>query len=140
MPHFASLANALSIADTLVFDAIITAGMTIALVSGGFDLSVGSVFASSGVVVAVAMASGLPPWLAILVALLSAAGWGLLNGFAITKIGVNPLLTTLAHHGHGARLRLHSDRRPGDQRPPRFLQRSGANLVRPRFDSRRWRA
>jgi ribose transport system permease protein len=99
VPHFASFANALSIADTLVFDVIITAGMTIALVSGGFDLSVGAVFASSGVVVAVAMESGLPPWLAILVALLSAAGWGLLNGLAITRIGVNPLLATLATMG-----------------------------------------
>lgn len=99
VPRFASLPNALSIADTLVFDALITAGMTIALVSGGFDLSVGSIFAASGVTVAVAMQAGLPIWLSILIALLVAAGWGLLNGFAITKIGVNPLLTTLATMG-----------------------------------------
>jgi ribose transport system permease protein len=99
VPHFGSSANMLSIADTLVFDLIITAGMTIALVSGGFDLSVGSVFASSGVVVAVAMSAGLPVWLSILLALLTAAVWGLINGFAITRIGVNPLLTTLATMG-----------------------------------------
>jgi ribose transport system permease protein len=99
VPHFGSVANALSIADTLVFDVIITTGMTIALVAGGFDLSVGSVFAASGVVVAAAMAAGWPVWLSIVVALLVAAGWGLLNGFAITKIGVNPLLTTLATMG-----------------------------------------
>jgi ribose transport system permease protein len=99
VPNFGGAANALSIADTLVFDAIITTGMTIALVSGGFDLSVGSVFASSGVVVALAMTSGMPVWLAVVAALLVAAGWGLLNGFAITKIGVNPLLTTLATMG-----------------------------------------
>jgi ribose transport system permease protein len=73
--------------------------MTIALVSGGFDLSVGSVFASSGVVVAVAMVAGLPVWLSIIIALLAAAAWGLLNGLVITKIGVNPLLTTLATMG-----------------------------------------
>ncbi|MBV9290059.1 MAG: hypothetical protein JO288_19980, partial [Hyphomicrobiales bacterium] len=83
VPHFASVANVLSVADTLVFDAIITAGMTIALVSGGFDLSVGAVFACGGIVVAAAMAAGLAPWLAVLIALLSAAGWGVLNGFAI---------------------------------------------------------
>jgi ribose transport system permease protein len=99
VPHFASVANVLSIADTLVFDAIITAGMTIALVSGGFDLSVGAVFACGGVVVAAAMAAGIAPWLAVLIALLSAASWGVLNGFAITVIGINPLLTTLATMG-----------------------------------------
>jgi ribose transport system permease protein len=99
VPNFGSLANFLSIADTLVFDLMITTGMTIALVSGGFDLSVGSVFASSGVTVAVAMMAGLPIWLSVIVAMLTAAGWGLLNGLAITKIGVNPLLTTLATMG-----------------------------------------
>ena len=99
VPNFSGLANFLSIADSLVFDVMITTGMTIALVSGGFDLSVGSVFASSGVVVAVAMVAGLPVWLSIIVALLAAAVWGLLNGLVITKIGVNPLLTTLATMG-----------------------------------------
>jgi ribose transport system permease protein len=99
VPNFGSLGNFLSIADSLVFDLIITTGMTIALVSGGFDLSVGSVFASSGVIVGVAMAAGLPVWVSILIALLTAAGWGLLNGLVITKIGVNPLLTTLATMG-----------------------------------------
>jgi ribose transport system permease protein len=99
VPNFSGLANFLSIADSLVFDAMITTGMSIALVSGGFDLSVGSVFASSGVVVAVAMVAGLPVWLSIIIALLTAAAWGLLNGLVITKIGVNPLLTTLATMG-----------------------------------------
>ncbi|MBV9645483.1 MAG: ABC transporter permease [Verrucomicrobia bacterium] len=99
VPNFGSLGNFLSVADSLVFDAMITTGMTIALVSGGFDLSVGSVFASSGVVVAVAMVAGLSMWLSIVIALLTAAAWGFLNGFVITKIGVNPLLTTLATMG-----------------------------------------
>jgi ribose transport system permease protein len=99
VPNFGSLGNFLSIADSLVFDLIITTGMTVALVSGGFDLSVGSVFASSGVIVGVAMAAGMPVLVSILIALLTAAGWGLLNGVVITKIGVNPLLTTLATMG-----------------------------------------
>lgn len=99
VPNFGSPGNFLSISDSLVFDAMITTGMTIALVSGGFDLSVGSVFASSGVMVAVAMVAGLSMWLSILIALLTAAGWGLVNGFVITKVGVNPLLTTLATMG-----------------------------------------
>ncbi len=99
IPHFGSMANVLSMADTLVFEAIITTGMTVALVAGGFDLSVGSVFAASGVTVGFAMAAGWPVWAAILVAMAVAAFWGLLNGFAITRIGVNPLLTTLATMG-----------------------------------------
>jgi ribose transport system permease protein len=99
IPHFGSTANILSMADTLVFDLIITAGMTVALVSGGFDLSVGSVFGASGVTVGVAMAAGWPVSVAIGAALAVALFWGLLNGFAITRIGVNPLLTTLATMG-----------------------------------------
>jgi ribose transport system permease protein len=97
--NFGSLGNMLSVADSLVFDLIITAGMTIALVSGGFDLSVGSVIAASGVVAAQAMVAGYPVPVAILFGLGVAAGWGLVNGFAITRIGVNPLLTTLATMG-----------------------------------------
>jgi ribose/xylose/arabinose/galactoside ABC-type transport system permease subunit len=45
------------------------------------------------------MAAGMPVLVSILIALLTAAGWGLLNRVVITKIGVNPLLTTLATMG-----------------------------------------
>ena len=118
VPNFASLTNVLSIADTLVFDVMITTGMTMALVSGGFDLSVGSVFASTGVVVAVAMVAGLPVWLSVLVALLSAAAWGLLNYY---QDRCQSSANYARDDGHGPRLCLYYHGGPRSHRVPRHL-------------------
>ena len=109
VPHFGSAANALSIADTLVFDAIITTGMTIALVAGGFDLSVGSVFASSGVVVAVAMASGMPVWLADHHGAPNGCGLGSTQWLRHHENWRQSAADDSRHHGYGARLRLYSN-------------------------------
>jgi len=77
------------------FDAIIAVGMTILLVSGGFDLSVGAVMALSGVVAGLLMTSGVAVPLAIALGLASGLGIGLINGFFVAVVGVNPLITTL---------------------------------------------
>lgn len=79
--------------------AIIAAGMTVALVSGGFDLSVGSVFALGGVVGALVAKSGADPLLALLAGVLTGTLVGLINGLIITKVGINPFITTLGMMG-----------------------------------------
>ncbi len=79
--------------------AIIVVGMTAALVSGGFDLSVGSVFAMGGVTVAVALRANFPIPLAMLCGVASGALAGLINGFLITQIQINPFITTLGMLG-----------------------------------------
>ena len=80
-------------------DGIIGIGMTIALVSGGFDLSVGSIFGLSGVMTGMlyigGMNIGMSAFLAFAVSLLL----GLTNGIFIGKIGINPFITTLAMMG-----------------------------------------
>ncbi len=93
--RFFSSANINAILMGFSASAIMMVGMTAALVSGGFDLSVGSVFAMGGVTTAVALRGGLPIWLAVLIGIAAGAVAGLTNGLLITKAGINPFITTL---------------------------------------------
>ncbi|MEP7290246.1 MAG: ABC transporter permease [Chloroflexota bacterium] len=79
--------------------AIMVFGMTAALVSGGFDLSVGSVFAMGGVTAAVALRAGLPVPVGIACGMGSGLLAGLINGLLISKAGINPFITTLGMMG-----------------------------------------
>jgi len=79
--------------------AIIVFGMTAALVSGGFDLSVGSVFAFGGVVAATALRAGIPIPLSMLYGVGVGVLAGLTNGLLITKVQINPFITTLGMMG-----------------------------------------
>jgi ribose transport system permease protein len=94
-PHFLSMANFRAMAIGLAPTAIIVVGMTVLLVSGGFDLSVGSVLALCSTAVALMMTGGLPIVAAILLTLLLGVLIGLINGVVVTKLGVNPLVATL---------------------------------------------
>jgi ribose transport system permease protein len=79
--------------------AIMACGMTVLLVSGGFDLSVGAVSALAAMVAAVLMKDpGLHmPWpVAVLAGLATGATVGLLNGVVVARLGINPFITTLA--------------------------------------------
>lgn len=98
-PHFITRDNLVSTAIGLSADGIITVGMTIALVSGGLDFSVGSVMALSGVTAGALYYGGVNIWLACAIALAVAMLCGLINGFFIGKIGLNSFITTLAMAG-----------------------------------------
>ncbi|MBN1341997.1 MAG: ABC transporter permease [Phycisphaerae bacterium] len=78
--------------------AIMACGMTVLLVSGGFDLSVGSVSALSAMVAAVLMSEPSIalawPW-AMLIGLATGALLGLFNGLVVARLGINPFITTL---------------------------------------------
>jgi ribose transport system permease protein len=80
--------------------AVLGVGMTFVIVTGGIDLSVGSVLVFSGVVADKAMAAfGGQGWgtvfVGLVVACMSGLGWGLLNGFLVAKAKVPPLVVTL---------------------------------------------
>jgi len=98
-PYFLTYDNLKTVAIGLSADGIIAIGMTIALISGGFDLSVGSVMALSGVTTATLYAGGFNIWLAVLIGLLISALCGLVNGYFIGKVGLNPFITTLGMMG-----------------------------------------
>jgi ribose transport system permease protein len=94
-PHFGSIANLSTTAVGLSGDGIIAIGMTVVLVLGGLDLSVGSVMAFSGVVAGALYLGGLNIWPAALIALALGMSCGLINGYFIGKVGLNPFITTL---------------------------------------------
>jgi ribose transport system permease protein len=73
---------------------LIAAAGTLLLISGGFDLSVGSIFALSGVVAAKAAGLGAPT--ALLLGVLAGLAVGIVNGLFTTVGRINPLVTTLA--------------------------------------------
>jgi ribose transport system permease protein len=82
-----------------VIVAIGAIGMTLIIVSGGIDLSVGSTIALTSVVTALAVASGLHPVLGVGAGVLLGGLVGLVNGLAITGLRVVPFIATLGTLG-----------------------------------------
>lgn len=70
-------------------------GMTMVIVSAGIDLSVGSVVALTTVVIAQMLRTGADPGVAALVAVVTAAGCGVINGVLVTRLRVVPFIVTL---------------------------------------------
>lgn len=95
-PSFLSLANILNVLRQVSINALIAFGMTFVILTGGIDLSVGSMLALSGAVTATLMASGVDPILSILIGLLVGVILGAINGFIISKGKVAPFIATLA--------------------------------------------
>src|SRR5262245_16446083 len=94
-PYFLSAANFRALSIGLVPTAIIAVGMTVLLVSGGFDLSVGSMMALSGTVATLLLINGVPIWLAVILTLGLGSIVGVGNGLLVAEIGINPLVATL---------------------------------------------
>ncbi len=95
-PNFLSLDNILNIFRQVSINALIAFGMTFVILTGGIDLSVGSMLALAAALTAGFMASGMDPILAMLLGLLAGALMGAINGFVITKGKVAPFIATLA--------------------------------------------
>ncbi len=94
--QFLTASNILNLLRQISINAIIACGMTLVILTGGIDLSVGSVLALSGAVLA-GLASGGTPWpLALLACLALGAAVGLFNGVVITRGRVAPFVATLA--------------------------------------------
>lgn len=77
------------------FEAIMVIGMTLLLVTAEIDLSIGAIAGFSGVMVGIALDSGFPVIVAILIGLVSGALIGLMNGLLVAKVGINSLIATL---------------------------------------------
>ncbi len=96
-PSFASKINLYGILFYIAENTIIIGAITVIIISGNFDLSVGSVVGFSGILVGVLIKkAGLPIPLAIILTLLAAVLIGLMNGSIIAYAGVNPFIATLA--------------------------------------------
>lgn len=95
-PYFLSTANILALLLGLSIETMIAVAMVNLMVSGGFDMSVGSVVAFSGAAVGLLIRSGLPVMVAILIGIMIGSAIGFINGFIVSKLGINPFVTTLA--------------------------------------------
>jgi ribose transport system permease protein len=94
-PVFLSERNLTNVFRSTGFTLITTLGMTLVLISGGIDLSVGSVYALGGTTTALCLVAGLPIPAAILLGLLSGFLVGAVNGAIIVKLNIPPLIVTL---------------------------------------------
>lgn len=99
-PYFLTVTNLMNILRQSSLIAIAAAGMTFVIITGGIDLSVGSVLSLSSCLTAGMMVSlGWNVWLSILLGLLIGTLLGVLNGVLITRVPLPPFISTLGMMG-----------------------------------------
>ncbi|WP_163531308.1 ABC transporter permease [Halobacillus ihumii] len=94
-PNFLEASNITNILKQVSVIAILAAGMTIVILTGGIDLSVGSIVALSGVVSVMASQAGINPFLAMILGMGVGYLIGFINGFFTAKIGLPAFIVTL---------------------------------------------
>ena len=94
-PVFLSVGNILNVLRSTGFTLITAIGMTLALVSGGLDLSVGSVLALGGVMTGLAINWGCGVFLAVIIGIISGVILGWINGILIVRFNIPPMIMTL---------------------------------------------
>jgi len=95
-PYFLTWENIRAMTMAFAVEGIVVVGMTILLISGGIDLSVGSVVAFAMVIAGWLFLEGMDPWLASGIAIAASAGIGALMGLCVTKIGLHHFIVSLA--------------------------------------------
>jgi ribose transport system permease protein len=92
---FARASNAVTMARQTTVVAIAAVGMTLVIVSGGIDLSVGSAVAFTTVVIAAMLKAGFGPWVAVLAGVAAATGSGVACGALVARLRMAPFIVTL---------------------------------------------
>ena len=95
-PDFLTLNNILNVMRQVSINALIAFGMTFVILTGGIDLSVGSILALSSVLIAGWITAGMDPVLATLLGIGVGGVMGLINGVVIYQGRVAPFIATLA--------------------------------------------
>ncbi len=95
--NFLTIQNMKGIFNNFAVFGIMAAGVTVVMIGGGFDLSVGSAAGLAGIVSAVLLMKGIeiPTPYVFIIAVLIGCIVGLINGLIIIKVGINPIITTL---------------------------------------------
>ncbi|MBU9729081.1 ABC transporter permease [Diplocloster modestus] len=94
-PIYISSSNIVDILDQATIYGLMGIGMTMVIITGGIDLSVGSVLALSGCIVANMAVKGLNPVLCLIVGLFAGFAFGLLNGLLVSKMKLQPFIATM---------------------------------------------
>lgn len=95
VPGFGTYSNTITLLSSASVVLIVSLGQALAIISGGFDLSVGGVVPLGAVIYARLTNSGIDPVQALAVVVLAGAAVGAVNAFLIGRVGINPLITTL---------------------------------------------
>lgn len=96
VPSFFQPSNMLNVGRQSAIVGIIAVGMTFVILTGGIDLSVGSILALSGVTTAILINNGLIVPLAIVAGMLVGVVAGIINGIGVAVLKVQPFIMTLA--------------------------------------------
>jgi ribose transport system permease protein len=94
-PYFLTVDNLRAMAMAFAVESIVVVGMTILLISGGIDLSVGSVTALAMVVAGWLFLNGVDPWAAAALAILATTCIGMAMGFLTTVVGLHHFIVSL---------------------------------------------
>jgi ribose transport system permease protein len=105
-PYFFTASNLWEITLQTAVIGIIAAGQTLVILSGGIDLSVGSVFACAGIAGGLVFQATGNLWLTLAATLLTGAALGSLNGLFISQLRVPPFIATLGMLGMARGLAL----------------------------------
>lgn len=96
-PVFLTPVNLVNLLYQCTILGVFAIGMTFVILTGGIDVSVGSTAALSSVLsMGVIVNMNMPPAIGLLTGLMVGAGVGALNGLMVTKLGISPLIATLA--------------------------------------------
>ena len=95
-PYFLTWDNMRAMAMAFAVEGIVVVGMTVLLISGGIDLSVGSVTALAMGIAGLLFLSGVDPWVASALAIAASAAIGAFMGFFVTKVGLHHFIVSLA--------------------------------------------
>lgn len=93
---FLDLSNLLNLLRQVSINGLIAFGMTFVILTGGIDLSVGSILALSSAFTAILITSGLDPIVALIVGVLGGFLLGVFNGVLVTFGSMAPFIATLA--------------------------------------------
>ncbi|MDB5535891.1 MAG: rbsC, partial [Devosia sp.] len=93
---FMTARNWLNISQQMSMLIVAAAGMTLVMVMGDFDLSIGSMASLAGIVAAILFSFDYPIWAAVSIALIVGLAGGAVNGLLISFVGILPFVATLA--------------------------------------------
>jgi ribose transport system permease protein len=98
-PSFLTSTNLSSVVRQTAVINIMALGMTMVIIAGGIDLSVGSILAFGGLMGTMALERGVPVPVAVLAGVLGGSAWGFLNGLLTARLKINPFIVTLGTLG-----------------------------------------
>lgn len=94
-PYFFNITNFINIVRQVSLLGIIAMGMTLVIVCGEIDLSVGSIYGAAGIITGVLMVDGFPVLASVLVGLAAGVVFGVANGLLVTFVRIPAMIVTL---------------------------------------------